>query len=123
MGHRTDLYVGASHLEVVGVDIVQTVVATKLIEADGKIRWPYETRKQILDGRARVTRTIDVETRTNAIRGGEERESLNMVEMEVRDERGRRERPVERLRLSPTLQAGSQIQNNGVFPRYLDDHT
>ena len=117
VGHVAHRHLGVADDEVGVGHLVEAVVAAQVAPADREVRRPDEALERLGQRLVVLRRRVDVEAGAGPVGGGEERQALHVVEVQVGDEGVGGEGAVVRLGLAPVAEAGAQVEDDGLGAR------
>jgi hypothetical protein len=99
---------------------MEAQLAGQVGDAHREVRRRHELVERLLEGQALGRRRVDVERRARPQRGSEEGQALDVVPVQVGDERVAVERLVGREAVAPEPETGAEVEDDGGRARRLD---
>ncbi len=114
---------GAPEVDDAVIEVEEPHISDQLAVVDREKRWVHEAAERIREADAVVGGTVDVDQRIRMVERVEERQPLDVVPVEVGDERVPADRLATAVIVAEVLEPRSQIQQNRVDVGGLDHNT
>jgi hypothetical protein len=122
MGHGAHPHLGVADDQVLVGHVVEGDAAAQLVELHREVRRAHEVAEHLSERLVALGRAVDVELRTGPVGGGEERQPLDVVPVDVGDQCVAPEATVEGLGLAESAQAGTEVEHDRVLARHPQRH-